>query len=705
MKKKRWAAEGTAILMTGAMVLSMAGCGQKQQAETTAETAAETAAMAETEAAEAAGTTDFTGGTPWIDSDIKSNVTADMATSPKDDFHLYVNKDWLLSSEIPAGYTGDSSAVAVSMETEQRIQSVLTDQSLTGHDAELIQGYYEKFLDWDARNAVGIKPLQEKTDKVTAITSLDALSELLSSEEGYFYHDLILMGTTPKLEDSSLYTVGITQTALLLGDAAEYTQRTTLGDAKYSAQKDAVSKMMVRMGYTKEEAEKIFDDVVAFEGQLAEACYTSEDQMAADYYTRVNNMTTLDELKAVTDAYPLAAIMEARGYADSADFISMNPSYVEKVNELYTEDNLEHIKNLMVVYSVLGDMTSLDEEAYGIYTDMSIALTGADPAADEEIAARKVQENLLEPLEREYLEQYGSEKMKSDITGICEDIISYYRVMLESEDWLSDETKALAVNKLDNITIHSVYPEKWLDYSSLEISETSYYEAEEKIALFKHELDVSNVNQAVDKELWTDMNILECNAYYNPSDNSINIILGILSGDFYREDMTEEELYGGIGATIGHEISHAFDTSGAQFDEKGNFTNWWTEEDFTNFMDRAAKLSAYFDKIVPYTGETVRGDNVQTEAIADIAGVKAVLGILSEKEDADYDLFFRSFAKSWAANNTEMRELMILTQDVHPLDYLRTNVTVQQFDEFLQTYDVVEGDNMYLAPEDRILVW
>ena len=208
----------------------------------------------------------------------------------------------------------------------------------------------------------------------------------------------------------------------------------------------------------------------------------------------------------------------------------------------------------------------------------------------------------------------------------------------------------------------------------------------------------------MDPAIW-EVDILDANAYYNPANNSINIIRGLLDGAFYREDMSEEELFAGIGSAIGHEISHAFDTKGAQYDENGNIVNWWTDEDLKTFHERADKLAKYYSGITAFNGEKVRGDNIKTEAIADMAGMKCVLGLASENKDFDYKAFFEANAAVWRGLYTKELEYMLLTQDVHPLRYLRVNATVQQFDEFYETYGIKEGDNMYLAPENRVLVW
>lgn len=160
-----------------------------------------------------------------------------------------------------------------------------------------------------------------------------------------------------------------------------------------------------------------------------------------------------------------------------------------------------------------------------------------------------------------------------------------------------------------------------------------------------------------------------------------------------------------MGAVISHEISHAFDTLGAQYDKSGKYSDWWTEDDYNAFKDRADKLIKFYDKIMAWEDTKVQGNNIQKEAIADMAGIKAMLKIAEGHEDFDYDAFFTACATVYRRLNTYELEYYRLMQDVHPLNYLRTNVTLQQFDEFLDTYDIREGDNMYLAPEDRITVW
>ena len=350
-------------------------------------------------------------------------------------------------------------------------------------------------------------------------------------------------------------------------------------------------------------------------------------------------------------------------------------------------------------------MSLLDRECYEDAIAFENAVngsTGAQP--DEEVAYDLVRGALTTPMDRAFLSRYDASKIKEEITRICEESIAYYREMLDTEDWLSAETRARAIEKLDAITINAVYPEKWRDYSNLSLDGLGYYDSMKAIARFERAYNVSLLNTRVDHELW-EFDILETNAYYNPQENSINIIRGILGGAFYSEDMSTEELYAGIGTVIGHEISHAFDTNGAQFDAAGALNNWWTEEDYSAFLDRAQKMIDYYNSMTAFDGYSVQGENIQTEAIADMAGVKCMLGILEEKGEVDYRAFFEAYAKVWARLNTREMEYYCLMQDPHPLHYLRANVTAQQFDQFLEAFGIAEGDGMYLDPADRILVW
>ena len=283
--------------------------------------------------------------------------------------------------------------------------------------------------------------------------------------------------------------------------------------------------------------------------------------------------------------------------------------------------------------------------------------------------------------------------------------------MLESVDWLGEETRAKAIEKLDNLRVNAVYPDELGDWSALVFAGMenggSLLAADAAVQDFVISIQSKQIDTAVDKDKWDQlaMQTAQVNAFYNPQNNSINIMAGILSGEIYNEDMSYEQKLGGIGTVIGHEISHAFDTKGSQFDKDGAISNWWTAEDYAAFQARAAKLAAWYDGFIPWEGASYSGQQVQTEAIADMGGMKCLLAVAAQQENFDYDAFFRQFATVWRMQGLPAYLVTLVAQDTHPMRYLRINATLAQFDEFIEFYGIQPGDGMYIAPEDRVCVW
>ena len=646
------------------------------------------------------------GGSPWIDSDLKSNIKEDMDLSPGDDFHLYVNHEWLLKSEIRTGKTSENTFTGIQDKVNEKALALLEDDTLDSHDARLVQSLYKAILDWDARDKAGLDPVMDTVRDIEGIESLKDMSDLICDpDRSMFVPTLTDYGNMVSYDDSDSYICAVAKDSLMLGDAAEYGKRTELGENACKSNLYLAKAMLTRLDYTESKIDKMFDDVISLEGKIAEKSYTSADRMSPDYVDKINNVYSREELKELAGAYPLADCLEGLGYGDADRYLVMEPEAIKRIGELYTEDNLETLKNYMLIRYMINVSPNLDSEAYDAYVESGNIMNGSSGREDDKkVAFNRVRRSLTTPMDRLYLEKYDASTMKKQITGICEDVIEIYREMLAEEDWLSKETGEKAIEKLDAITINAVYPDKWLDYSGMDLKDKPLFEALRIITEFNRKEDCSHTNGRVDRDIWT-FDILEANAYYNPQDNSINIILGVLDEPVYYDGISKEALLGGIGAAIGHEISHAFDTKGAQYDKDGNYVNWWREEDYKAFKERADKLIKYYDGITVWTGQKAIGRNIQTEAIADMAGIKALLKIAGKTDDFDYDEFFRSYATLWRRLNTREAENTLLTQDPHPLAYLRTNVTLQQFDEFYKTYDIGEDDNMYLAPEDRISVW
>ena len=650
---------------------------------------------------------DYKSGKPWIDSNLKENVVSSQRPSPKDDYHLYVNYDWLLKNEIPEGEKGVNSFSQVQKRVEENIIEVLTDPNLPGHDAELVQSLYNAILDWKSRDALGVKPLQPVIDQIKDIRTIDELSDFITSpEKTFFVPKFVWVGNTVKPADSLSYITEIGFDGFMLNDAAEYKKRTEVGDRYYQAGLYKSKAMLTRLGYSEAEVEKMFNDMLVLEAKLAKKAFSNAQLHSPDLLRRGNNALPARKVASLSPEFPLMRFIENNGYGEAKEFLVAAPRRLSVLNRIYKKENLELIKAYMIIKTACNCASLLDSQAYDASVKAENMVIGSKGKIEDKKMAVQIVRNMLStPLNKAYLERNDLSDLKKRITKICEDTVAIYRRMLSEEEWLSEKTKEKALEKLDSIRIHAVYPEKWIDYSALELKGLPLVECIKAIVDFDRKLDLAHTNGKVDKTLWLNEELLIANAFYYQAENSINIIPGLMGSPFYYEGMSQEALMGGVGVIIGHEISHAFDTTGAMFDKDGNFKNWWKRKDFKAFKKRAAKLIAYYDNITVWDGMKSNGTLVQGEAIADMAGMKAMLRLAKTIPGFDYKKFFEAFAANWRGIYPVEFEQFLNYNDPHPKFYLRTNVTVQQFDEFYEAYDIKPGDNMYLAPEDRILVW
>ncbi|MBR0151687.1 MAG: M13 family metallopeptidase [Synergistaceae bacterium] len=644
---------------------------------------------------------------PWVNTNIIGAIK-DYSPAINDDFYASANHEWLSNAKLKPGYSRYSAFEELDDKLNERLKGIMTDSGIEGHDAELVRRLYAMWLDWDSRNAEGLADLRVQADKIMAVKSLQELSEYFMTEDS-FYHDAVIadFGLGRDNKDSESYNLELVATPLSLGDSAEYAKRTPNGE-RTKKMRDAIALYMLRrLGYTEEFAQDIIARSFGFEEKIAPHEMTLEEENAPEAIDKMYNPLTMDELREKSPVFPFADIIAAHNAV--SDLMNLQqPAWLKALNELYTDSNLDDMKAYLLYRLASSYITVTDEAAYREYQRIArerYGITGSRP--DEEIAVDFVHGNLPVSVSKIYISRYVPESAKKEVEEIIRQTVKYYRLMLEGEEWLSEQTRKKATEKLDAMRLNCAYPEKWVDFSEFEFPEgAGLYES--LAALKRYRIQryfYDRLNTKVDHDLWMN-DVVEVNAYYMPSENSINIIAGIMGGDFYSPEMSYEEKLGGIGMVIGHEVSHAFDTSGAQFGKTGNVESWWRDEDFASFKARAERLIKYFDTFrVDDSGEHYNGSLVQTETIADMAGVKAMLGIAEGHEGFDYDKFFRQYARIWKLIQTrELNDARVKT-DVHALAYIRVNAIIQQYREYYSTYGVKKGDKMYLAPEDRVAVW
>ena len=676
-----------------------------------------TPALAQLDAESSAEEIDYTTGTPWMNIDLEGNVTPDTPTDLKDNYALWANKDRILNMEIPAGYMAGGNTSEVNYKATEDLKALFHGAVPEDHDSRLAYDYFYLLCDWDARDARGVAPLKEMIDVVEGITSLDALTEYFVKtpwENRLFC--LWRESSQFDMEKPGYNILSIKNGYNLISDPEEYLEMTDYGEEQLETYEAFFGKMLEKLGYSEEEAKQKFENCFAWEALLNSGIASAEESNSSEYPFPADTYYTRDELLSATPNIPILETLEkVDGYPAMDRYLVPEPAVLEKLNELYTEENLPLMRDYLILHGIFQMAEALDWESYALAFDCQEMLSGGTHIElnREDYSESEVYEDLKInvgwAVSKFYVEKHTNPEDKERISALVDEIVTAYYGIIEDADFISEETRAGAIAKLDSMVRNVLYPDSWEPYSFEDVNFVSkeeggsLWEAYRAIKKHEHEKTVAGAVKPYDRTIW-DLLPLDGNCGYTPGANSFTIKAAFVQAPNYRPDMSDEELYAYMGCAIAHEISHAFDANGAKYDKDGNFINWWTDEDYAAFNAKNEKLAAYFNAMHPWEGQDLNGEAVIGEACADMAALKCMLRIAAGKPDFDYDRFFRAFADRNATRETLVWAMVVL-EDEHPLNYLRINTCLQQYDEFLDFYGITEGDNMYLAPEDRVAIW
>ncbi len=724
MKKK-----ALALLLSAALLTGLYGCSAADsqsvaedaggtetsgaEEEETAEASADEDAAEETADSSAAETTDYSTGSPWIESDIAANVESVANADVKDDFNLAVNAEWVKNHAIKSGESLTSYMYEGENIVDERLLEIMQSDAVANagdHNAELVNSLYQEFLDWEARDAAGTAPLMPYLQKIEAIQNYDDLAAYIASAD-YKFANVLLKYIAINPEDSGAHILAITLPEWYLNDAADYDDLENMSDYTrlvYDCAEEMEEAVLTQCGYSDEEAKQIYEGAIQFEKKMAALSYCNAEEYLTETADILNEQIYAPEDLEKYGWYSiLKEAAKARGIEKiPAVWLDGKMDYFEHLDELLSDDNIEIIKDYLLAHTASGAMDRLDRKTYYKYQDIQNKMSGSEGYMEEnKMAVSAVSAELAWPLSRLYCDLYVSPEDKQNIYNLIEEIVDAYKDMLQEEDFLSEATREKAIEKLNALRIHCMYPDDWSKYSydDLEISD-SFFEAVVEIEQYAAQKKYAQFYEPVDKDQWGYVPIAH-NSLYNRANNSINILPGLMGDYYYNSDMSKEEVYGKAGAVIGHEISHAFDAAGSAYDADGNYADWWTAEDKAKFQEKTNKLVAYFDNISIWDGVFCSGELVKTEACADMGGNAVLLRLASKDPDFDYQAFFKAYAESFAESHTPEDAYYVCNYDEHPLHYLRVNTTVSQFQEFYDAFDVKEGDGMYVAPEDRVKIW
>ena len=660
-------------------------------------------------------------GNKWVDSDLTGSVSADEKIREQDDFAAAVNGPWKLE-------TGDQHHGVLQDVTDAvlaRKKQIVTDETIPGETAARLRAYYALASDWDARNADGITPLKPYIEDIESIESLDELYAFFADSDR---NPLYLAPFITRMENvmhtgvyKEGYTVWFSAPELTLSVNGQNDFYFTMDSPDALEQlervRDKAGYMLSQLGYSDKEASELISKCMTWEKEVAAA-----DNMAG--IKDPDDITySRDEALALMKGFPFEIIINSWGFSDTKYFM-INPAYAKKVGKLCQSRDLDHIKAWLIVNYALKCASFLDRGTYeqmqkydasrqSVQKDIGITGEQAEDSLmfDEYIGMSP----MVGAMNQIYVENFFDDSQIEDLTSITNDLLDGFREIFKEEAWLSDEGKKLCLEKLDALKVHIAYQNfDSVDYKNLKFSSReeggNFMEAYFAGRRFEMDQIGKLSGEPYDASYWDPLNqsfsTTMTNAAYMPSTNGIYIFAGICEKPVYSPDMSYEEKLAGLFSIIGHEITHGFDKTGAQYDKDGLENTWLPYEDQMAFNDKNDAVGAYYTTLSPYPGSGLyQGTRVNGEATADMGGLRATLQLAEKDADFDYDLYFRSYANVWKVNMSQEAEKNYFQYDEHPLSFYRINVGLQQFDEFYETYGIKEGDGMYLAPEKRIRVW
>lgn len=631
-----------------------------------------------------------------------------------DDFYDAVNSDWIKNAKIEDGKSTASTFDDVENKVTEQIKDIINNLLINkdiykeNSDEKKIINIYNNTLNIEARNREGIKPVKENLDEIKSIGTIDDITKLWKDKR--ILNSTIKFSVEKDIKDVKTNILYISPTALSLGNSDEYTNPTENSKKERKLTEDYYNKILMLSGYTQQESQKKVDDMFKFEEMVATYIKGKKEKATTkNLIDEEYNVYTVAELNNLAPNLNLPEIMNYVGIDKANKIILEDPEWLKAFNKLYNQENLPLIKNYIEIVNLLYASNYLSEDfenANKEYASNMLGITGN--VSKEEEAVDNVNSMMGMAIGRLYSEKYVPEKTKKDVESITKDIIAVYKKRIDNLDWMSSQTKKNAIDKLDKLKIKIAYPDSWNDYSKLDIKSYeeggSLFQNAMTLRIFERDKMFNKINKLVDKDE-DQFKPQTVNAFYSATENSIIIPGGIIQGHFYDVNAPKEVNLGGIGVIIGHEISHAFDNTGAQYDSDGNLNNWWTEEDYKEFMQKTQNVANFYSQIEAMPGEKLDGNLTVGENIADIGGVSCLLDILGEMNNANYKAFFESYAVTWRQITTKEYATYALIIDVHSPNKVRVNAVLPQFQKFYDTYGITEKDGMYVKPGDRIGIW
>ena len=644
----------------------------------------------------------------------------DTSVTPNQDFYNYVNGSWMKNTEIPDDRTSWGGFSVLRKSTDADVLAILDEAEKSGKytagtDQAKALAIFNTKLDTLARNEAGLKPLQPALDDIAGVTNLAELQTVLATNPAVS-SPFLSIGAGADLNDSSMNTVYLGANGLGLPDRDYYILEDSKSKEIRVEYKKHIARMLQMLGDSEVDATAAAEKILEMETALA---IPRLDKVESRDARNFNNPRSVEEADAMLTSVDLKKMIKDLGIKKEFDTLTVTQlKYTAALDKFLNNTSIEDIKTLVrwdTFNSAAGRLSTDVETANWEFYSKYLSGAKKQRPADERALAT-VNGTVGEALGQLYVDAKFPPEAKAKAETMIANVIDAYKNRIQNLDWMGEETKEKAIEKLDKFTVKIAYPDKWEDYSTMEVSaDKTYFENMTAVGKWGQLKNYEDIGEPVDKSKWG-MSPQTVNAYFNPLNNEIVFPAAILQPPFYNYTADEAVNYGGIGAVIGHEISHAFDDSGARFDADGNLKNWWTESDLEAFTKRGNALAEQYSNVEVLDSVFVNGKFTLGENIGDLGGVLGAYDGLQKyyaengrPENIDgftpEQRFFMSWATVW---RTKSRDEALRTQiktDPHSPGMVRAVQPLLNVDAFYEAFDIKEGDANYLAPEDRVRIW
>lgn len=639
------------------------------------------------------------------------------------DFYQHVNGGWQKANPLTPDRSRNGQFNILSDTSEVRIKNIVMGLDATnpapGTIAFKVATIYNQAMDSTRRNELGVKPIKPILDRIekTADADMDDLFLFMHANYG---SPFIGAGPMENLANSNEYAMYVSGAPLGLGDRDYYLKSDKRSVEVLNAYKKLIEKQMVNAGYSKSAAKRVAKNVIKYETALADSTWTREESR------NIPAMYNPRDIKFLKSEYPSIDwdnfFVKTMGIATPEQVIVTELRTVKQGDNLKRSMTPREIKDLYlweVVNGASGTLSDAFNDANFEFNKVMSGITEQRPRWKRALGA--TEGALGDAIGELYVERYFPQSSKDYMIGLVENLRTALGKHIIHLDWMSDDTKLNAIKKLNAITVKIGYPDKWKDYSTMNIDPAlSYAENMHNVSMWHQQETYNKWGKPVDKTEWG-MTPQTINAYYNPMANEIVFPAGILQAPFFDPNSSDAENYGGIGVVIGHEITHGFDDQGRNFDADGNMVNWWTEEDAAKFADKTKALIDQYSAVEVLPGLHANGAYTLGENIADQGGLRVSMtafldsqkkkGIDVTSEEALIDgidpikVFYMNYANIWAGNIRDAEIRNLTNADVHSLAKYRVNVGLSNIDPFFKAFNITDGQPMFRPEAERVVIW